>query len=196
MSTECRTLRRTLRPLVWVILEEVALDAVVDDGRLMARTSARQLAEQLQVNPSTAAEALRVLGRHGVVSLEREKGPSGRFGLSVYQLRPPAGLSLVQPCTAEPPMVSLMVQPGMEELATAQPEMGTSHTEGSGLEAPLPDRSNRRAPCTVADSGNSGVAGGERSARRPGRRVASGAQMAPLSHCPGQESFDLGSVSS
>ncbi len=92
LSGECRPLRRALRPLVWVVLEEVALDAVVEDGSLVARTSARHVAERLGVNPGTAAEALRVLGRRGLVGLEREKGPAGRFGLSVYQFRPPTGL--------------------------------------------------------------------------------------------------------
>ena len=72
LSGECRPLRRALRPLVWVVLEEVALDAVVEDGSLVARTSARHVAERLGVNPSTAAEALRVLGRRGLVGLERE----------------------------------------------------------------------------------------------------------------------------
>lgn len=43
VSTDSRSLRRELRSLVWVTLEEVALDAVAEDGRLVARTSARQV---------------------------------------------------------------------------------------------------------------------------------------------------------
>ena len=55
LGAECRPLRRALRPLVWVTLEEVALDAVVEDGRLVARTSARLVAERLGIDPSTGA---------------------------------------------------------------------------------------------------------------------------------------------
>jgi len=96
LSGECRALRCELRPLVWVILEEVALDAVVEDDRLVARTSARQVAERLRVDPGTAATALRALRQRGLVSLEREKVPGGRFGLSVYELRSVSGLSVVR----------------------------------------------------------------------------------------------------
>jgi hypothetical protein len=97
LSVECRVLRRELRPLVWVILEEVALDAVVeDDARLVARTSARRVAERLRVDPGTAATALRALRQRGLVSLEREKVPGGRFDMSVYELRSISGLSVVR----------------------------------------------------------------------------------------------------
>ena len=96
LSVECRVLRRELGPLVWVILEEVALDAVVEDDRLVARTSARQVAERLRVDPGTAATALRALRQRGLVSLEREKVPGGRFDMSVYELRSISGLSVVR----------------------------------------------------------------------------------------------------
>ncbi|MGH9106077.1 MAG: hypothetical protein ACRDZX_09605 [Acidimicrobiales bacterium] len=51
VSAASRALRRQLRPLVWVALEEVALDALAEDGQLVARTSARQVAERLGVDP-------------------------------------------------------------------------------------------------------------------------------------------------
>ncbi len=60
LSAESRPLRRALRPLAWMILEEVALDALFEDDRLVARTSARQIADRLGVDPTTAvAKALR-----------------------------------------------------------------------------------------------------------------------------------------
>ena len=37
LSAESRPLRRRLRPLAWMVLEEVALDAVAEDGRFVAR---------------------------------------------------------------------------------------------------------------------------------------------------------------
>ena len=69
VSALSRALRRQLRPLAWVTLEEVALDAVAEDGRLLARTSARQVAERLGVDPGTAASALRALRRRGLLAL-------------------------------------------------------------------------------------------------------------------------------
>ena len=102
VSTASRTLRRQLRPLVWVALEEVALAAVAEGGRLVARTSARQVGGQLGLDPGTAAGALRVLRQRGLLVLEREKGPTGRFGLSVYVLGSVGGLTVLSPRTAEP----------------------------------------------------------------------------------------------
>jgi hypothetical protein len=58
-------LREELRALAWVTLEEVALDAVAEDGRLVARTSVRQVAERLRIDPGSAAGALRLLRDRG-----------------------------------------------------------------------------------------------------------------------------------
>ena len=106
VSAASRALRRQLRPLVWVALEEVALDAVYEADRFVARTSARQVAERLGVDPGTAAGALRDLRRQGLLTLEREQGPSGRFGLSVYVLGSISGLTVVSP-SADPPCTAL-----------------------------------------------------------------------------------------
>jgi hypothetical protein len=95
MSGPSSQLRRDLRPVAWVTLEEVALDAVLEDGRLVARTSARLVAERLGMDPGTTAIALRALRKRGLLALEREKGAAGRFGLSVYVLRPVEGLEIV-----------------------------------------------------------------------------------------------------
>jgi hypothetical protein len=200
LSGECRLLRRALRPLVWVILEEVALDADVDDGRLVARISARQVAQQLGLNPSTAAEALRVLGRRGLVSMERETGLAGRFGLSAYQLRPPAGLTVIQPCTAEPFMVSpALVQPPVEEPTVASPSVEAPHAESSHLREREPGRPGRPAvradtsPTSVApDADSSGATPGD----GPRRRASTTASPGSYRHCPGQTALDLGLGSS
>jgi hypothetical protein len=58
---EARDLRRAVRPVVWVVLEEVVLDAVAGDGGLVAATSARSIAWRLGLDPGTAASALRTL---------------------------------------------------------------------------------------------------------------------------------------
>jgi len=97
VSRASRRLRRELRPLVWMVLEEVALVAECENGRLIARTSARQVAEGLGIDPGTAAGALRALRQKGVLALERECGVSGRFGLAVYVLAAIDGLIVVTP---------------------------------------------------------------------------------------------------
>ena len=200
LSPECRPLRLELRPLVWMVLEEVAFDAEVEDGRLVARTSARQVAERLGVNPGTAAEALRMLGRRGLVSLEREKGPAGRFGLSAYQLRPPAGLLVVQPCTADPYLVSpSMVQPDTAEAGTVSPCVAAPHAKSRRLVAATPGRpgdpavgADTRPPSVVSDPDGSGVTAADGSPRRLGRSASAGSPR----HCPGQTALDLGLGSS
>ena len=112
VSATSRSLRRQLRAVSWVTLEEVALDAVAEDGRLVARTSARQVADRLRVDPATAAGALRALRDRGLIALDRDRGRASRFGLSVYVLRPVAGLTVVVPRAADPHAV-------LSRLATA-----------------------------------------------------------------------------
>jgi DNA-binding transcriptional ArsR family regulator len=130
VSAASRDLRRQLRALSWMTLEEVALDAVAEDGRLVARTSARQVAQRLRVDPGTAAGALRALRDRGLVALERDRGDAGRFGLSVYVLRPPAGLAVVGPCAAQPPVVPPRVEKphanGDGRLGVAGPPVGAA----------------------------------------------------------------------
>lgn len=103
MTAASRVLRRRLRPLAWVALEEVALDAIAEDGRLIVRTSARRVAERLGVDPGAAAGALRDLRRNGLLALEGEHRSAARFGLSVYVLGSVIGLTVVAPTTAAAP---------------------------------------------------------------------------------------------
>ncbi len=128
MSAASRSLRRALRPLAWVILEDVALDAVPEDGRLVARTSARQVAERLGVDPGTAARALRILRERGFLVLEREKGPAGRFGLSVYVIETIPGLTVISPSADHPGTVSSFVVSPLAVLPSAvYPRMDGPH---------------------------------------------------------------------
>jgi hypothetical protein len=194
-------LRRRLRPAVWVVLEEVALDAVVEHGRLVARTSARQVAERLGINPGTAADALRVLSRLGLVSLEREKGPAGRFGLSVYQLGSVTGLSLVQPCAVSPGVVSPSLVPPASDAST----LGFPRTAAAQVESPRLDCSDsgpdNRENRTACDPDRCGLTPDDSPTLQPGCFGDSSQPPAPAqprasAQCPEQESFDLGSVSS
>jgi hypothetical protein len=92
-----------MRPVVRVVLEDVALDAAWRDGRLVASTSARLVAEHVGVDAGTAASALRVLRERGLVELVRSPAPGGRFGLSAYAVSLPDGIDVIgSPRAARP----------------------------------------------------------------------------------------------
>jgi hypothetical protein len=108
VSAASRILRQQLRALTWVTLEDVALDAVAEDGQLVARTSARQVAEHLRVDPLAVARSLKVLRDRGFVRLEPDQGDvARRFGLWVYVLGPVSGLTVVDESFVPPSSPSL-----------------------------------------------------------------------------------------
>ncbi|MDE3207043.1 MAG: winged helix-turn-helix transcriptional regulator [Acidobacteriota bacterium] len=203
LSADSRPLRRVLRPLVWVTLEEVALDAVAEGGRLVARTSARQIADRLGLDPTTVAKALQVLRNRGLVALEREKGPAGRFGLSVYALGPVTGLTVVSPCAADPCAVSppvvgpVVAEPAMVTPYSGQPDEDASTGAASDAHRAcmdLPDTDGSDVvPRDTADAtpGPLGGAWRDDSAGRVHSRPGT-----PLSQCLGQTALDLGRESS
>jgi hypothetical protein len=168
LSAASRTLRQQLRALAWVTLEEVALDAVAEHGRLVARTSARHVAERLRIDPGSAAGALRILRDHGLLHLEREHGPAGRFGLSVYVLGPVAGLTVISPGAA-PPQVATpsLVKPRLGAATVVVPQSGPPRVAGPDMAEPRGDAPHTDHPASL-----------------------------PSLQCPGQEALDFGGVSS
>lgn len=91
-------LRATLRPIEWMVLEELALAADADEtGVLVAPTSARAVAERLRLTAGSVARALARLRALGLVSHLRHCGPAGRFGPSNYVLGSIPGLDVVDP---------------------------------------------------------------------------------------------------
>ncbi len=127
-------LRRSLRPIEWVVLEDVALDARPDgDGALVAPTSARRVAERLGLTPGATAGALARLRSAGLVTHARQAGPAGRFGLSAYVLGPVPGVEVLDaddrtspdvapPDVAPPPTAPpCVVKPHMVAAEKAEP---------------------------------------------------------------------------
>ena len=148
-----------------MVLEELALDAVCENGRLIARTSARRLAEGLGIDPGSAAGALRALRQKGVLALERESGVSGRFGLAVYVLATIDGLIVVTPGTGMPDV--------------AGPHMGRPLMAAPDAVGPVADHPT--APTVVSNKGAvSAVPNGDVKPRGVGREAV------------GQGAFDLG----
>jgi hypothetical protein len=93
-------------------LEDVVLDAVPKEGRWLARTSTRCVADHLGLTPGTVARAMARLCTEGIVHREdRRDVETGRFGESVYVVEPLAGL---RPCVDLP--------------HTAERDMETPHT--------------------------------------------------------------------
>lgn len=114
-------LRRSLRPIEWMVLEDVALDARRDDaGELVAATSARRVSEHLGLTPGAAARALARLRAAGFVTHARQAGPAGRFGLSAYMLGAIPGLDVVEPAEA----------PASAPPCPAPPCPGSPHIDG------------------------------------------------------------------
>jgi DNA-binding transcriptional ArsR family regulator len=190
VSTASRCVRRKLRPLAWLVLEEVALTAVEDGGRLVAHTSARQVADQVGVDPGTAASALRVLRDRGLLRLEREKGRAGRFGLSVYVLGSIAGLTVVKPSDAE----RHLALPSLDKTDVAKPYAVVARAE-----KPCADAAYGMAPATALAHMASERAG--QGSRRPPRQAVAPApadcsrtcapSAAPAMQTPGQGTLDL-----
>jgi len=187
VSAASRALRRQLRPLVWVTLEEVALDAVAEDGRLVARISARMVAERLGVDPGTAASALRALRQRGILALKREHGPAGRFGLSVYVLGPVAGLTVLTPGRKEPrTLLPSLVSSRAEETAFGAPlVLGLPQGGHTGVDGPCAALQHKaggpRAPYSA--HALSGAPDHQQGRARP---------LPPPPPCPGQMPLDLG----
>lgn len=137
---------RWLRPMPWAVVQAVALLAEADGHDLVARTSARHLADLLGVDHGTAAAGLRVLRKRGVLELRRAGGPAGRFGLSAYVLGDVAELGL-RPCVGSP--------------GAAAPHAANSHTEPRCGEAGA-------VPTTSCES----ASGGRGPQRRPAEQGA------------------------
>ena len=181
LNAATRPLRRILRPIEWVVLEDVALDARPDAaGALVASTSARRVAEHLGLTPGAVARALARLRSEGLVAHVRQPGDAGRFGLSAYVLAPVPGLDVVDapraPDAGGPGAVAPRAVPPHVEL----PGVADAHVAGVGVgggaerpdaRSPHTDDRPESAPAVDAHPAAAGRGGhdGGRSARRRDR---------------------------
>jgi len=163
---DARELRRKLRAFAWLVLEEVALDAITHGGRLVAHTSARRLAGQMGADAGAVSGALRTLRQQGLVDLERECGPAGRFGLSVYVLQDIPGLIVIPPCGPHPGMV----EPHMVKPATVSTNAVESQTQPASALSTDEVAVNGATPTDASSCiGITGSAGSSRARRRSTR---------------------------
>ena len=111
-----REVKRAVGATAWVTLEDIALDATIDDrGRLVADTSVRQIAANLGLNKTTVARHVARLRDHGFVLHEETRDDaSGRWHSSRYVLDPSACVErFTHTPAAEPPPASS--SPGVDE---------------------------------------------------------------------------------
>jgi hypothetical protein len=151
--SHARNLLREFRPQAWVVLQDLMLDAEWRDGRLVASSSARLVAEHLHIDPGTAAAGLRTLRDRGVVELTQSSGAGGRFGLAAYTLLLPPGLEVLSPRVDEPcaarPRAGLAdrVEPVRQDPCVETPHAVTSSpTEATPDASPRPRRRRTATP--------------------------------------------------
>ena len=118
-------LRSRLQALPWMVLEQLALDAHLDSGRLVAASSARRIAEQLKVDPGSVAAALRVLRRADIVDLVRPGTSRSRFDLASYLLGETPGLLVLR--AGAPP------QPTGGDLLSPRPSGAAMRSQGGAV---------------------------------------------------------------
>ncbi len=198
LGAECRALRHRLAPLDWMVMEELALDAVLDEaGRLCSTISARQLAESLGCDPGAVAKALARLRRLGLVGHHRQVGPAGRFGPSLYWINPTAGLRVVTEVRTSVG-APRTAAPRVDAPCVASPRADSPHTERDAAVSPARSRargssgsrvgaaatSTRNVPPVVASGDQLGlfeVAGGDHHDERQSVAVWSAAIAADVS---------------
>ncbi len=158
-------LRASLRPIEWMVLEELALAADADEtGRLVAPTNARAVAERLGLTAGAVARALASLGAAGLVSHVRHSDPSGRFGPSNYVLSSLSGLEVVgpgpapcgdSPCSGAPCVESPhMVAPSMGDQRPADTACAASRRARRDTSPMVEDdQTMTSGPNAAADAG-------------------------------------------
>lgn len=144
VGPDSRDLRRRLRPVEWVVLEEVALEAVLDNGKAVAATSARRIADGLGIDAGIAASALRRLRSLGIVEHDRADGAASRFGLSAYILVSTRGIELV-PAPEPGPIQRRATRSTNGKPTNGAPRNAprTKDTSAEGPPQPMPRRTPR-----------------------------------------------------
>ena len=139
VSSDAREALRALRPVARVVLEDAVLDAVWQDGHLVAATSARRIAEHVGIDAGTAAAALRLLRDRSMVTLDQPTGRDGRFALAVYTVHLPVGVTVtLAPCTDHPHTVRpCTVTPDAESPASTAPPRRARPSSKRAVQATL-----------------------------------------------------------
>jgi hypothetical protein len=195
-----RELRRVMRPMEWVVLEDLALDARRDAaGALMAPTSARRVAEHLGLTPGAVARALARLRSAALVIHTRQVGPAGRFGPSVYLLGPIPGLEVVDEVDGTHGVAPLALPPQLLRTPIDRPRVvdgamgGPAAAADEAADVVGSDRRSRHddvAAATAAAVDDLRTEDRARSAARRGRRPVSQPGVVQLSFLEATEATE------
>lgn len=88
------SVRRTLTPTAWVVLEHLAMTAGEQAGKTVSHESVRRIADALDLAKDTVARALRCLADAGLAVYVPGRSCDGRFAPSHYRLTVPPDLFL------------------------------------------------------------------------------------------------------
>jgi hypothetical protein len=203
-----RSLMRLMRPVVWVVLQDIVLDAEWRNDRLVASTSARLVAEHLHLDPSTTASAMKTLRARGVVELEQASETNGRFGLAAYTLHLPDCIDVWSPRrqtpdTENPRAVTTPAGSGVVlscpwDGLDLSPRADSSHTEENSSSLPYESESSsidptagRRVPSPSYCASGTRYAVEAAHASEPAQRRAVRRRHSPTPVPAEQGAFDL-----
>jgi DNA-binding transcriptional ArsR family regulator len=119
-----RAVKRAVGLMACAVLEDIALDARIDDerGRLVAETTVRRIATNLGLNKDTVTKYLGRLREHGFVLQEESREVAyGRYEPCRYVLHPSAGIERFTVTPPEP-------RPGERQNPRSEPCPKTSDT--------------------------------------------------------------------
>jgi hypothetical protein len=134
-----RAVKRAVGLTAWAILEDIALDAELDDqGRLVAHTGIIQIAANLGINKETVSNHLKKLRQHGFVLTEQRNSSAG-FGGSFYILDPSACLERFTVTPTKDSGRKAATGPFTEIPATGEPAYGNPGNGGPGHGSPVTD---------------------------------------------------------
>jgi DNA-binding transcriptional MocR family regulator len=85
VTAGARKLCRAVGATAWAVLCDVTLDAEPDpEGRLVAATNVRRIADHLGISKDTAARAFARLTNAGLIGRQSGRSSTGRFTASTY----------------------------------------------------------------------------------------------------------------
>lgn len=179
VTARAATVRRSLTPSAWLVLEELAVGA---DTVGIATTNSRRLAADLGISKDTASRAMQRLIAAGLVErIEGRNDSTGRFGAIAYRVDLAEAGLLVQPANdastvlAAPP-VNPTAPPRMDprgrrttrlarrpvDLTLARDDERSGPADAGGPTTPhrpttAPTTSSRRAARTAANDSSDGT---------------------------------------
>jgi DNA-binding transcriptional ArsR family regulator len=137
-----RAVKRAVGLAAWAILEDIALDARLDDdGRLVAETNVRRIADNLGIGKNAVSRHLARLREYGFVIHEELRDPgSGRYEVSRYVLDPSA---CIERFTTTPKAVAAKAPASRPQLSHEQDtDEGAAPCPSDGDTAPRPASSS------------------------------------------------------